>query len=69
MPKFRVILSVLNSSVTITPLPKQKYGFDMANYGPYMARIWVRYGMVRTLYGKYMVPKFVKFQAMGSTWD
>jgi len=53
----------------IEPLPKQKYGFDMANYGPYMAHIWVRYGMVRTSYGKYMVPKFVKFQAMGSTWD
>ena len=23
----------------------------MANYGPYMAHIWVRYGMVRTSYG------------------
>ena len=51
------------------PLPKQKYGFDMANYGPYMAHIWVRYGIVRTSYGKYMAPKFVKFQAMGSIWD
>ena len=50
------------------PLPKQN-GFDMANYGPYMAHIWVRSGMVRTSYGKYMAPKFVKFQAMGSTWD
>ena len=55
--------------ILMEPLPKQKYGFDMADDGPYMAHIWVRYGMVRTSYGKYMVPKFVKFQAMGSTWD
>ena len=34
----------------------------MANYGPYMAHIWVRYGMVRTSYGKYTVPKFVNFK-------
>ena len=31
------------SSVAVnskSPLPKQKYGFDMANYGPYMGKIW-----------------------------
>ena len=38
--------------IVLLPLPKQKYGFDMANYSPYMAHIWVRYGMVRTSYGK-----------------
>jgi len=41
----------------------------MANYGPYMAHMWVRYGMVRTLYGTDIVPSFVKFVAMGSIWD
>ena len=55
-------------SPTQEPLPKQKYGFDMANYGPYMAHIWVRYGIVRTWYGIDMVPSFVKFQAMGSVY-
>ena len=28
---------LLNS---LGPLPKQKYGFDMANDGPYMGKIW-----------------------------
>ena len=31
--------------------------------------VWVRHGMVRTSYGMYMLSSFVKFQAMGSTWD
>jgi hypothetical protein len=28
------------------PLPKQKYGKDMAKFGPYMTHMWAWYGTV-----------------------
>ena len=64
---YMISIGILDREVV--PFPKQKHGFDMANYGPYMAHIWVRYGMVKTSCGIDMVPSFVKFQAMGSIWD
>jgi len=50
------------------PSPKKKYGFDMANNGPYLAHTWNRYGKVRPLYGTDMGPSFVTFQGMGRVW-
>ncbi|XP_022808864.1 uncharacterized protein LOC111345839 [Stylophora pistillata] len=38
-------LEGLESSVT-QPLPKKKYGSDMAKHGPYMTHIWEWYGKI-----------------------
>jgi len=41
----------------------------MAVYGPYLAHMWERYGVVIGLYGTDMVANYVKIEAMGSVWD
>ena len=39
------VMAIINGNLII-PLPKQKYGNDMANVGPYLTHMWKWYGKV-----------------------
>ena len=43
------------------PLPKKKYGNDMAKFGPYLTHMWEWYGKVEWLYGSGMGHNLAKF--------
>ena len=51
------------------PLPKKKYGNDMAKHGPYMTHIWEWYGKVGWRYGTDMRLNFAMFSCMENVWE